>query len=179
MIQVLTWILLSGISLNGSIETSIKKEVIIERKFIDVCKKIGIEEDKCNVIKQAGKLYWIDPKYILAIWLSENILWRSSHWDWWCSKWWYQMNSCARRKYSNWRLINWNIVKQFSDCSLNFTCSTVRTAERIKNYYCKNSIWVNWNISNPSCNAKHQWHRPANRYKNKLLKNLYKIETLY
>lgn len=198
MIQFLTWILLSGMVFTGSITgTNLTWQVVTweakttttEKQFVDVCRQIAYNDktnkyrltvDQCLEIEKAGLEYWVHPKYILSIWLSENILWWSNHWDGWCSKWWYQMNSCARKKYNKkWQVTNWQFVKEFEKCSLDFSCSTRWTAERIKNYYCKSNKIENLQITNPVCAARHQGYYPKEWYKQKLLKNLYWIESLY
>lgn len=160
-----------------------------QKHFIDVCRQVSYNTrtktyaltiEQCQIMEKAGVDYWIHPKYILAIWLSENILWWGNRWDGWCSKGWYQMNSCARTKRnSQWHITNADYVKQFSDCSLNFECSTRRTAERIKNYYCEHNTINNLQIVGAVCGARHQWYYPASWYKSKYMKNLQRVESLF
>jgi hypothetical protein len=121
---------------------------------------------------------WIHPKYILAIWLSENITGWGRHWDWGCSKGYYQMNGCARTIYKNWVVANKDFIKEFTACSLDFECSTKWTVERVKNYYCKwkiNNLQISW----ANCIAKHQGYRPDWRYVKKATSMLSRIESMY
>lgn len=153
-----------------------------QKHFIDVCQQIAkwkLTKEQCIIIEETAIKYWIHPKYIMTIWLSENILGWSNHWDGWCSKWWYQMNSCARTKYSNWRITNLEFVRQFERCSLDFACSTDWTAERIVNYYCQWNKIENLQITNANCLSRHQWYYPAWWYKTKISKNLHWVETLF
>lgn len=155
--------------------------------FIDICRKItydskndlyNLSVEQCELLESISVSHWIHPKYTLAIWLSENITGRWKHWDGWCSKWYYQMNGCARTIYKNWKVANKEFIKQFTECSLDFKCSTEWTVERIKNYYCKwkiNNLQISW----ANCIAKHQWYRPTGRYTKKVLWMLYRIESMY
>lgn len=120
------------------------------------------------VSSRVKREYWVNipPEAFLAIWLSEDIYTPRLAWDRWCSLWAYQMNICAwRGRYSE----TW-FGMSFRDCANDVYCSTKRVADKIINVY--GCSFDEFSITNRAyCLPKHQWYRPALRYKQRLYRN--------
>ena len=111
-----------------------------------------------------GKEFWINPKYLALVWMSEAIY--NPRWvgDNWCSYWIYQFNKCPWNRAE--QIWYW---KKFNECSLDYECATKMLAEKIRSAY--KCIVVDGAIQNRSCLYKHQWIVPSQRYKNNMDKN--------
>jgi hypothetical protein len=108
--------------------------------------------------------YWINPKYLTLVGMTENIYSPWKVWDNWCSYWIYQFNKCPwNRAEQVW------FGKKFLDCAKDFECSTRMVAEKLRSAYkCEFNDGV---VKDYACIYKHQWVSPSTRYKNLVDKN--------
>lgn len=132
--------------------------------FSDIMIKAGIPVWFIPVLQEIGKKYAVNPLYLVAIWLSENIKgWGMT----WCNLWPYQLSSCA------WTWRKWKIYygKEFTECAKDIYCASEFTADRLRNVY-KCDILPDGSISNwEKCLANHQWSTPDGWYVKKIIKN--------
>lgn len=138
----------------------IPKSNLINNDFITTASELGVSVKLAQAMQNAADKYSINPRYLLAVGLTENALAPNEIGDRGCSYGVYQVNTCVHKTTS----LNPSII----DCAKDFDCSSEWTAYRIRHTYCQSttcSSWIGQLSMHNGFVGVPQW------YKNKISKN--------
>lgn len=134
-----------------------------QSSFIETAQKLlcsngtaAIPFELAQAMETAAAEFGINPRYLLAIGLSENACNPWAVGDNGCSFGAYQGNACSGR--GRWNEVHYGLI--FKDCMLDYLCASKWTANRIVKQYCGSTncpSWIN-QLAIHNGNPPHDWY---------------------